>query len=175
MYILEDRRIAFIAHPKTASTATAAALTDLGFQQVYNHHGVEVPAGGWSGWRVISTIREPLDTLVSWYFHVNRQPQRPDFNQWLRVFIRHPVRYLSERMFWALPVTTDVLIYKHLAEDWKSLLEDLDLPHVDIPVKNVGNLEKLPPSHFFTNPDLVAKVVHRWERDFQDYGALCHP
>ena len=38
MYVLRDKRLAFLAHPRTASQATAEALRGLGFEPVGAHH-----------------------------------------------------------------------------------------------------------------------------------------
>jgi len=116
MYVHVDKKVAYISHPKTASSSIAhVLLNELGFDFAGRHHEIVKPPGGWEGWSVISTIRDPLDTLVSWYFHhAKHMGEPPVFSTWLRSFIRRPNPLVADRLFFGLKYTTHVLIYEVL-------------------------------------------------------------
>jgi hypothetical protein len=77
MYVHEDRKLVYLAHPRTASNATVAFLKTCGFVKalhpaVADHHaqlGPPVTLKNRHEWTVATTVRNPLDTVVSWLFH----------------------------------------------------------------------------------------------------------
>jgi len=183
MYVHVDKKVAYIARPKTASSSIAHVLLNkLGFEFAgrlwcegrCSHHEIVEPPGGWEGWSVISTIRDPLDTLVSWYFHhTKHMGEPPVFSTWLRSFIRRPNPLVVDRLFFGLKYTTHVLIYEHLQDDFNSVMVELGLPTVTLPQRNVGNKDKIPYKQFYEgiDPQLMTRVITKYERDIQDYGA----
>lgn len=68
MYILREHSLAFLAHPRAASTAVATALTRIGGVRIGTHHG------GFGeallrpqDWRTVVVVRNHWDAVVSWY------------------------------------------------------------------------------------------------------------
>jgi len=125
---------------------------------------------------VISTIRDPLDTLVSWYFHHTKhmKENQTAFPLWLRSWLQRPNPVVKDRLFFGLKYTTHVLVYEHLQYYFDNTMADLGLPTTEIPWKNVGNANRIPYQKFYEEVDsrLMTKVLTKYEQDIQDYAAL---
>jgi len=137
MYLLND--IGFIAHPKTGSQSAAACLMELGFEECGNHHEIREP---WlTGLRIIgATVRNPWDTVVSWYFHYHSViPKFPLFETWFDGWITNTNRLVQQGLFFGLPYATHVLHFENLDADWAAFLKDAGLPHTSLPHRNVGH------------------------------------
>jgi hypothetical protein len=137
MYVHEEKRVAFIAHPRTASTATGQALTGLGFGQWINHHGFD-PKWDLTGWTVFATVRNPFDLMVSWYYHKKRH-QEQTFQEWLPKFIALSNQYLDQGMFFGTNFCTRMMRYETLQKDFDFVLGEVGFPQTDIPLKNVSH------------------------------------
>ena len=174
MYILDN--LAFIAHPKSASTATMEVLRTLGAQLYGNHHEVRED---WcrpileSDGLVMSTIRNPFDVMVSWYFHyANRRKGvvMEPFKEWLPWILDHPNPYLGQGMFFGLPWTNRVLRYENLQADFDSALSEVGLEPVAIPLANVSHLRERCPYQEMYIPKLRGLIEQHFEDELSDYG-----
>jgi len=134
MYVHEEKGLCFIAHPRTASTATGQVLLSLGFNQVINHHGFK-PGLIPKHWDVFSTVRDPFDVLVSWYWKSRREQ---DFKDWLPVFIRDSNEYLDRGLFFGAPYCQYRMHYETLQEDFNWVLVTHGFPPTEIPRRNVS-------------------------------------
>lgn len=65
MYVHRERKLIYLAHPRTGSQATAAALERIGFESQGNHHSSRPLPGVW---HTITTVRNPWDWAASWRF-----------------------------------------------------------------------------------------------------------
>ena len=83
MYVHQEAKLIYLAHPRTASNSTAAALMTVGFEKVVpgDHHSRLSEAGPLMGlidpvdryearsqWATFTTVRNHWDTVVSWMF-----------------------------------------------------------------------------------------------------------
>lgn len=166
MYIHEEKSVAFIAHPRTASVAMAATLLGMGFTQAGSHHQFKE-----SDCRetTFSVVRNPFDMLVSWYYF-NRRDDHLSFEDWLRVFLHNPPYYISQGLFFGKHLCTDILWYENLQEEFDELMERVGLPQTKIMQSNVS---KKRVSRNFTDcytPSMILKVVSLFEREILDNG-----
>lgn len=145
MYVLEDKNFGYIAHPKTASSATSRIVRDtFGAKQVGNHHAAKEE---WcrpildSGGIIMATIRNPYDLMVSWYFHyAARRPGTPmePFTEWLPNIIKKPNGYIEQGIFFGLKWANRILRFEHLQEDFDLLCDEVGLPRTFIESFNVS-------------------------------------
>lgn len=134
MYVHEVARALYLAHPRTASSATAKALQEqAGFQLVGDHHsgpnGLDL-----SGWTVMTTVRNHFDALVSLWFLQDRSP--PLGPRFWESFLTsaNGERYPDPRRLYALhlPVATDVLRFERLGSDLNTALATVGLGPVTL-------------------------------------------
>lgn len=106
MYYHPDLRIAYLAPPRTASRSVVAMLAEHGFVKTETggrHDVILEPVPGWTctdfpaEWeRVIVTVRNHWDTLVSWWgYHTTAEAFRDTwghytFSEWLAEFWKRP-------------------------------------------------------------------------------------
>jgi hypothetical protein len=85
VYVHYEKKLIYLAHPRTASIATKLALSKIGFGQLQRHHsGFESPDCmkdldvltnknfHREEWTVFTTVRNHFDATVSWVFYRNR-------------------------------------------------------------------------------------------------------
>ena len=142
MYIDRERKMIYLAHPRTASTATAAFLQTIGFEPSHGHHsmmwspGCPITEDERGEYEVFTTIRNHYDTLVSW-FHVYLDTALTELPIIEASFYRSlDPKYVKPHSLWwmHMPDADVILRYETLDEDL-SLLLGLD---VEVPFKNVS-------------------------------------
>ena len=92
-YAHAQSRIAYLANPKTASISTGTALHEqAGFTsyRVHKPHHVRLAKPMPNGWIVCTTIRDPFDTCVAWYFHLNKHDKEPFSVKFLEELVGQP-------------------------------------------------------------------------------------
>ncbi len=150
MWILPEKKICFLANPKTASLATAIALNSLGFIHFGDQHCVP-EASGWKHWQeiddswvIFSTVRNHYDVLVSWYFYQTRTPAASKYFGWpferfLYEWATNPEWFRDGRLYWKrTPLCDRILRYEILQTDFSALLNSCDIPAVKIELHNVS-------------------------------------
>jgi len=130
-------KIAFIAHPKTASQATGGVLKNLDFKIVGSHHSWQHCP---EDWIVFATIRNPFDLMVSWYYQeMYKSGAEVNFDWWLWKRLQEPNHYMKQGLFFGLGICTDVLHFENLQEEFDQLMKKVGLPQTKIPRKNVSD------------------------------------
>jgi len=131
MIVDQDRKVAFIFHPRTASTSLRTLLSC--FEEYGTRHSIE-PEIIKPDWTVGCVIRNPFDTLVSWYF-VSRHT---NFQEWLDSddFKNH--MWISKGLFFGLPYATHVLRFEHLQEDFDAFCDEVGWGNSLVPFLNAG-------------------------------------
>jgi len=163
MYVHHEKKIGFIAHPRTASSATAHTLMKMGFEIVNSHHGM------WDvlndEWKFFCTVRNPFDVLVSWFYSQRRE--KP-FDLWLPEFLSGCQFLQGPRMFFGRPNCTHVLHFETLQDDFDGLCNDMGFQPTTIEHRNVSVNRK--PQGFMTyyNFDRARQVIKRFRDDFTD-------
>jgi hypothetical protein len=72
MYIHDEKKLAYLAHPKTASISTATALKEVGFRRFQGHHSKincrnsPINEDNRHEWTTFTTVRNHYDLVISW-------------------------------------------------------------------------------------------------------------
>lgn len=159
MYLIDAPkcRLGFICHPKTGSQSARIVFRQLGAQQVLGHHQFDVDIACdivGQGGIVASVVRNPFDTVVSWYFYshynVAKQQNRPilPFVRWVDAVldadeidpsIGSTHRWIKGGLFYAAKHCNRILRFETLQEDFSRLLLDCGLPECILEVKGKSN------------------------------------
>lgn len=155
MYVLKNKKIAFIGHPRTGSTAIGHVLIEhLNFELVNGYHKV-APEILEPDWIVGCTVRNIFDTIVSWYFY-NRHPG--PFEEWLPDFLNNPNHLIKDGLFYGQKYATHVLRFEHLDADFQEFLLKASLNSYPLPKKNVSRYREERPWRNFYTPRLMTFV-----------------
>jgi hypothetical protein len=198
MLVNFERRVCFLLHPKTASRTTAKALQERsGFVSVSDHHACwrpelypekklvqrgldpeNVRKWDWSdppAFVYVYVIRNPFDTLASWYedmAHVRGQELGP---KWYRKFIRHHPKLFPKKGLWPYvqdtpPGPSVVLKYESLAIDLVTLSRFLRFPD-PTPLEVIGQtLTRAPNYQDYFTPESRAWVEETFPDAIQAGG-----
>lgn len=141
MYLIPNRKFAFLAQPRTGSVAIGRTIVEkLGGQKVGNHHdtpdeaGVEID----ESWVVASAIRNPWDWLRSWWTKGDAY-QAMSFNEFVPWFIeKHLYGYVwPHKLFHKyVPLSTHILRYESLQDHFNKALAAAGLPPTELIVAN---------------------------------------
>jgi len=134
MYVNTEKKVSFIAHPRTASVAMAETLLSMGFKQIGSHHQMRE---SWCLNTTFSVVRNPFDMMVSWYYFKRRENDM-SFEDWLSRFLKDPPDYISSGLFFGHRLCTDILWYENLQEEFDELMKRVGLPQTDIVRSNVS-------------------------------------
>ena len=178
MYILDD--LTFIAHPRTASRACAAALLTAGAQAVgedkYSdtHHGMNVSR---LTSRVVCVKRNMFDVLVSWWHNQNRKPgtdeplnaNAKDFGVYVyEKAYRTTHRWFLEPIYHYGIVHSDVVIaYEDLQAGINNMFKAMGLPAPQL--AKIGASKRTEYRDYYT-PATRAIVEDRWAQDLKITG-----
>jgi hypothetical protein len=162
MYLHHGKKIGFIAHPRTASSAIAHTLMQMGFEITsHGHHGVVEILD--EDWKTFCTVRNPFDVLVSWYYN---KPREKPFDLWLPTFMEECHFFQGVRMFFGRPLCTHVLHYETLQDDFDGLCNDFDLRPRTIEKRNVSTRREHPGFMLKYNFERARMVINRFREDF---------
>lgn len=112
MYIHLAAKIVFLAQPRTASRAIAAALLKIGFVLKQTHHDslsdmspyIKDPIEIDPDWIIMSAVRNHFDIFISWWFKRGHCYSYPWGVMFLKLVIGDeyldPSREVTRRMFW---------------------------------------------------------------------------
>lgn len=129
MYHCANRRIAYLAHPRTGSQATGWMLREqFDFAQTTRHHsGLDECPMATEGWRIATVVRDPYDALSSWYGLSDRG--LPFGGRWMREVSDE----WGTRLFPYVGEATDVFAYEDMEREWSQLLDaSISLPNVNV-------------------------------------------
>lgn len=167
MYVHEEKKVCFIAHPRTASTATGKVLLGkLDFGQCINHHGFK-PGLIPKDWTVFATVRNPFDLLVSWYWHKRREHEFPE---WLPIFLKESNEFLDKGLFFGLPYCTHVLRYENLQDDFNQVIVEAGFPPTEIPQHNVSLRRDDRPLSDYYDFKLINLMKTHFDTEIQSHG-----
>jgi len=174
MYILPERNLVYLAHPRTASIATKRTLGQLGLMEmVKGHHGVDpdrIPANA----VVMATIRNPWDVFVSWWFK-RRGEKSPFYGLPLEEFIPQLVAnnkqfFRNGKMFYMLPYANKILRYEHLQADFDYALVGVGYPPKDLVVANKSERREKRNYQSYYNTEAREWVAENFAEEIERYG-----
>jgi hypothetical protein len=160
MYVHKQAKIAYLAHPRTASTATCTALREqAGFVSAHRHHATPVEAKRkWpqnypdgidlkDDWIIFSTVRNHFEVFRSEFLNTNyHRTDEPELNpEVLHRLMDTSLYWRPEgtppftRLFYHVPFCTTVVRHEHLNKRVNFILRSRDLEEVDIPQVNTSD------------------------------------
>jgi len=139
MYIIPKYKFAFLAAPRTGSKAVAKALMEQrGAILIGSHHStpdehpeIEIDRD----WLVCSATRGHWDTMISWWFKIDRRGKMRPLSEFLPQFCMNNPSYVKDYQLWwkTLPHTNKVLRYEWLQADIDHALVTVGLAPVELP------------------------------------------
>jgi len=175
MYIFK-RKLAFIAHPKTASSSTRNALRELGVKKFGTHHEVKekwctpvLEAGG----KVACTVRNPYDLMVSWYFHYMKRrgdETRESFKEWMPVQLSNPNHYIREGLFFGTKWCNVVMRFETLQQDFDALLSSVGMTPTTLEPFNVSHNRESRPYQEMYDDQLKSLVKYHFGAELAEHG-----
>lgn len=168
MYVHTTKKMCFIAHPRTASVATSQTLLGLGFEKMMSHHEFNIKLLN-SSWTVFSTVRNPFDLLVSWYW--NKKRDRP-FQDWLPIFLQTSNQYLDQGLFFGYLYSTRILRYETLQDNFNQVMVESGFPPTTIIRANVSERPAQPLREYYDYKLVNLMFAHfNYEIHEHHYGA----
>lgn len=148
MFVIDPRKIngnwttpfGFVGHPKCASQSVRRALLDVGARSPSGHHGVsdeDVQEILDSGGMVCSTVRNPWDLMVSWYYdrvraYRSRAVAVTPFDRWLPKVLEGGNGWI-EKGFYGTNACNRIIRFEHDIQDQlNNCLTDCGLPEVEL-------------------------------------------
>ena len=175
MYVHRERNLIYLAHPRTASTATAQFLKTRGFESLHGHHArlsisVSSALENRSKWKAFTVVRNHLDTIVSWaasYLETSKLSLgKLDMKQ--LDYIDATCDYVQPHsLWWMHSQEADVILrYERLEEGLSEILGE----EVRLPFANVSRRRGSP--HWKTYYDSKTEwyVRGRFKEEMQRYG-----
>jgi len=174
MYEIADKQFCYLAHPRTASVATRDVLVGkFGAEMVGSHHtGLTVPKP--TGWTVVTTVRNPLDVMISWWHKTSRN-HKLSLYEFIRMWSRNTHFLPDGRLFWHSLYATHVLRYEaNLEAQLNQVLVGIGLVPVTLPAKDCTGLHG--PAHymeFYKHEARAHKLVHdHFGQETEELGYL---
>lgn len=158
MWIMPEKKMCFLANPKTASSSMGFTLHSLGFQSIGDQHCIP-ETSSWrhwptidDSWTVFCTVRSHMEVLVSWYLHQTKTPSAPYFGWQFESFfynwVANPKWFYSPapkmgQMYWQRnPLCNVILRHETLQADFDKLLMENHLPATKMQVHNVSKRKR---------------------------------
>jgi len=157
-------KLVFLRHPRTGSSATAAALSKLGGIRVGDGQHQFVKAG--KNEITVSTIRNPFDVLATWFILNMKYDKMEDF---LRKYTHSDFRR-RERLFYFAEYSDILLLYDKLQKQFNELMLSLRLSPTRIYRINTTS-DKRPFMDYF-DEKTIAIVEEMFVADLEVYRAL---
>jgi hypothetical protein len=145
MYAHREKKIAYLAHPRTASTSTAAALQTLPGWKLTGSHGHHdglhgIPGGERPEWLVLTTVRNPFDLVVSDSFSSFKKLAAQGKLEFQVPLFREVVETNSwlRRRFWHVDEADVVMRFETIQNDLEAALAMRGEPMPELPRKAVS-------------------------------------
>ncbi len=200
MYVHFEKKLGFLAHMRTASTATAEVFMKRGFTRLFGHHSLplsfvktdnaygEENERRWFtedpfDYRWACTIRNPFDLILSWQyikrtrFQGYRVTPLPATPEWLDQFFWHyrSVLWSNQYLFsavWEIPGVT-TMRYEILRQDLDAVLHMWKLE--PLAADEFLHTRKTPgrPTDSYRNhitPEMRAHIETRFTKELERFG-----
>jgi hypothetical protein len=175
MYFNRERRLCFLANPRTGSESVANALKALpDWEQFGDHHTTPPDAPHIDlqrGWSVATTVRSHWDTFPSWLHFHWRERVEPFTVESLEQIVQATPWITPTSLFGLmLPYANVVLRFETLDDDLRLWLgAPLDRAHLG------QSILRRPAAFYWTDKDAVAWVVARYGYELREWGYPTFP
>ena len=174
MYVYENK-LAFIAHPRTASRSTTDTLKGAGAELWDSHHEVDedkVAMVHDAGGLVACTYRNMFDVLVSWFHRANRSSLQPDFDPekeftpWLETILKGGHQFLDREPYhFGFDRCNYHIRYEYLARTLETLLYLCDMPWQPLGSRGVSHRHM--DYRLYYSDQTRRQVEDRWALDLE--------
>ena len=161
MYVHSDSKLIFLANPRTASTAVAAALMDIGFEKKGKHH--EAYEMG-EAWMTFTAIRNHWDAALSWVLAHNFPMSIESLERAL------DNEYITENEMWSYHDQKITMRYEQLELWLDFILSCSGLPLVKLPEQNVSANRNGKHYREFYTPETRKYIFDRFEDEIVRLG-----
>jgi hypothetical protein len=187
MYLHQEKKMVYLAHPKTASHSTVDALTRVGFEPQFPDEGHHAPFHEqrllkrykWpprENWLVFTTIRNHWDWAVSLAFARRKFQRRniPDTEWSVEMFktVLRPCYYIEENKLFGLhaPHADIIIKFEHLEDDLNFVLSQRDLGPVELQhLRPTVWREKQSYREYYTD-ETRNYIAERFKGEIEEYG-----
>jgi len=154
MYVIPEYKVCFLATPRTGSKAIAKALVEQrGAVLVGSHHTTPVdhPDFDIQDWTVMSAVRNHWDTMVSWWFKIERRGKMTPLKEFIPRFCHSNSNHVTPGSLFGInePFTTHTIRYEWLASDLDFALVAAGMAPVNLPELPDPKREKRPYQMFY--------------------------
>lgn len=132
----KEKKLIFLAHPRTGSMAIKGALTEIGFERISGHHtGITVKErkGIYKDFTVFCVIRNHFDAILTWMLinKLHRDSKQKYFNLEEVIALINGMekytmssKYLEERTLWFhTEVAEEIIYYENLEIELRHILD----------------------------------------------------
>lgn len=172
MYVHPGKKVIYLAHPRTASTATGRTLiAGCDFKSTHDHHARLERCEELYGfvpdeeWTIITTVRHHPDALVShWYASggPGRFPEGPT-EEWFNEWAPGSPFYRPGSLYFHVPDATRIWHYADLQGYLDAFYGEFGFPRTELLKWNVTKDREGRPWHDYLDPA-------RWSWVWEEYG-----
>ena len=170
MSFIVENTLAYLAHPRTGSSATEEVLcscfTPLGYKTARRHSGLDDIPDLTGKELVTTTIRNPLDLMASW-FVLNQKWHKHGIVAFIKDY-RHIELVKNDRLFYYLDWRVDVVMhFETLQRDLDNLLAKVGKASFKLPV--INKTENKKPFMEYHTEETVELLWERFPADMELY------
>lgn len=175
MYIIPEWKFCFLASPRTGSKAVAKVLMEkYNAILVGSHHSIPEENPEYEidrSWLICAAIRNPWDTMISWWFKIERAGRMTPLADFLPRFCENNLNFVWDQQLWwrNMPLINKLLRYEQLNADLDHALVTVGLPPVDLPVITDSKRDGVPYQVFYKS-GTRAWVAQYFAHEIERYG-----
>lgn len=175
MYLIPEKKFCYVANPRTGSKAVRDALLSRGAILVGSHHTtpddhLDIKMG--SNWTVCATTRNHWDTMISWYFKIERKERAmTPLADFLSCFCANNPNFVRDgRLWWCGEgYVNTYLRYESLQADFDQALVKAGMAPLDLP-RVVDSKRNGRPYQIFYKRDTVRWVGNYFAAEIKKLG-----
>ena len=173
-YVHPERKLIYLAHPRTASVATASLLRDeLGFKQLGKHHDGARELEHHPRWIKdalrFTVVRNHYDATVSWAFKQRKMPLPLDWTSVKTLELALDNGWVKRDSMWRLHADSSDVVMRYETID-AELSKLLGL-FIVLPRSNVSGARKgRSYQAFYKTPEMRRYIADRFASELERYG-----
>ncbi len=161
MAVLIPRKLIYLEHPRTGSTAIREALAKLPTAKTKSRHTLFLPE---RGEKVMSVVRNPFDCLVSWWLVVKDKWDYPDFKTFVAE-CNDSFMVRQGNLFYFAKYSDYVIRFEDLQNQLNKVMDQVKLPRMSLRRVNVTD-KKLSYHHYY-DPKTIDIVKRRFRSELR--------
>lgn len=163
-------KLIYLAHPRTASIATERGLAKAlpwRCKKTANHHArLDEITWKLGNEKIITTIRDPLDMLASWWVVYPKYHHVMTFSEFIKTY-DHCMMSIDGRLFYFLKDCDAYMTFENLQDDFDKIMKGYGFPTAKIPMTNITPNKK--PFMTYHTDETITAMWERWPKDMEMY------